>query len=506
MAKQIRRELIQPGFCLPGALCDASGRQLLPRGTFLTQGNIAKLGARVITGLYRGSDWPDDDVTGSRELDQADRCPKSMAGRESRATTGAFEPPQRSDRDTVSVASLRAGICLSQEIYDEAGVLLLAAGTTITPRFLHLLQQRGIVSVRLRRGWGAVADRADPPRMQRLDRLLAVELSKHQPLCLGGPADRPQLPLDDLWVEARRGLERHVRATAALADICETSQAGRTSSSDEMGTLVGQFADMLTLDCELLIMIVSMQRTLGEYLFDHCVNVALLSMSIASQLGLRRERLMTIGLGGVFQDVGMLGVPSDIRLAPRELEPDEQAEIEQHPVYTLDYLERVRGLPVEARFIGYQAHERTDGSGYPRRRSATTTHPFAKVVALADAYAAMTRPRPYRPARRPHDAVKEILVEGSHNRFDRTVVRGFLDAVSAFPVGSRVELTGGVQGLVVRANPGAHTRPVVAVIDAEGNLTGQTIDLSKETRLEVVAAGDSHEQVETGLSREAWPV
>lgn len=394
------------------------------------------------------------------------------------------------DKDGISVESLRPGMRLAHDIYDRAGVLLLVAGSEITPRFLRLLDQRGIRLVRPRAA-GLLQKTAAPAEIgkaRQLDDLLAAELGKQGPMGSGDPVERPRLPLEALWVEAARGLQRHVGMTAVLADICETSQSGQTSSSDKMRSLVGEFVDMLTLDCELLVTVASMQKTLGEYLFDHCVNVALLSMSVAAQLGMSREQTTAIGMGAILQDVGMLRVPRTIRLAPRRLTSQERAEIQRHPLYTLDYLERIRGLPPEAGFIGYQAHERNDASGYPRGRSAAIIHPYAKIVGLADVYTAMTRPRPYRPAILPHEAVKQILVNTRRNRFDRTVVRAFLDAVSAFPIGSLIELKQGVRGQVVRANPGAHTRPIIVLVGPDGNPTDSVIDLSKETHLEVVRA------------------
>ena len=141
-----------------------------------------------------------------------------------------------------------------------------------------------------------------------------------------------------------------------------------------------------------------------------------------------------------------------------------------------------------ATFIGYQVHERTNGSGYPRRRSAMTIHRFAKIVAIADVFSAMTRPRPYRPAILPHEAVKQILVDGSHNKLDRTLLRAFLDCVSAFPIGSVVELNNGLKGNVLRATPGLHTRPVIEELDVQERQTGNIIDLSDETHLTVIRA------------------
>jgi HD-GYP domain-containing protein (c-di-GMP phosphodiesterase class II) len=328
----------------------------------------------------------------------------------------------------------------------------------------------------------------DPVKANEIDELIAVELAKLGPLGAGAPVQRPALSVDDLQSEARRGLEKYASTSTELADMSEALRTGHTISADRMQELVGEFCDLLTLDRDLLATIVSMRHTLGEYLFDHCMNVALLSMSMAAQLGVDREQILAIGLGCVLQDVGMLRVPERIRLAPRDLTSDEWMEILHHPVHTLDALERIRGLPAAARFVGYQVHERTDGTGYPRARSTMTTHPFAKIAAVADVYAAMIGPRPHRDAILPHKAVKELLLDVGRGKFDRAIARAFLDTVSAYPIGSLVELSKGVVGKVIRANPGAHTQPVVLALEADGTSTDWVIDVAKETRVKVVRA------------------
>lgn len=415
----------------------------------------------------------------------------SAAG-DGEAAAGGARTPQVLSRfvnDFVSISLLRAGMRISHDIYDQSGVLLLAAGIEITPRFLYLLQQRQIRFVRLQ---PARRQKAGEPGIRRLREPRPIEADGSPPASEAAGA-RPQLPPAELWHEARRGLQKHIGASCVLAGIADSLQNGQPASGDEMRELVADFADMLTLDADLLATVVSMQQVLGEYLFDHCVNVSLLSMAIGNRLGLSREHILEIGLGGVFQDIGMLRVPRRIRLAPRRLTPDEWREIRFHPVYTLDCLERVRGLTATAKFIGYQAHERLDGSGYPRGRSAITTHPFAKIIAVADAYAAMTRPRPHRAPIPPHQAVRQLLVEGSQGRLDRSLLRAFLDAMSVTPVGSLVELSNGLIARVLRANPGLHTRPVLVVTHVDGSPTDEVLDLSKMSEVKVVRALDGGE-------------
>jgi len=151
-------------------------------------------------------------------------------------------------------------------------------------------------------------------------------------------------------------------------------------------------------------------------------------------------------------------------------------------------LAELPGLPTGARFIAYQAHERGNGSGYPRNRTRRQIHRFAQVVAIADAYAAMTSTRPYRPATSPYEAVTRLLYEGTEERFDRELLRAFLDTVALFPIGSRVELSDGTAARVLRANPGLHTRPVVEEVTADFHPTGNVLDLSEENAPCVVRA------------------
>lgn len=184
----------------------------------------------------------------------------------------------------------------------------------------------------------------------------------------------------------------------------------------------------------------------------------------------------------------MLRIPGQIRLAPRKLTPRERREIDKHPLYTLEMLEGVRGLPDIIKVIGYQSHERADGSGYPNQTMGEVLHPYSMIVAIADMFTAMTRPRPYRPAVMPYEAARTILISGSAHKFDLQIVRAFLDAMSLFPVGSIVQLNDGNRARVVRANPDFHTKPVIELLDHDDKLTNQIIDLSNEPELKVISA------------------
>ncbi len=248
------------------------------------------------------------------------------------------------------------------------------------------------------------------------------------------------------------------------------------------------FMEMLTSDSSLLPAITRMKLTPGEYLYQHSLNVALLSMSAAARLGVRKEILLEIGMGAFLQDVGMLEMPEEIRMAPRPLTPEERMLVAEHPHYTLDYLQGIEGLGSISLVICYQAHERANGAGYPHNRPRREIHPYARLVSAADVYTAISSHRPYRPAQAPYEAIVTVLRETGSNLFDRDVIRNLLDCISLFPIGSYVRLSNGQYAKVLRANADQHTKPVIVPLNADGSECDYEIDLARTNYATIVAA------------------
>jgi HD-GYP domain-containing protein (c-di-GMP phosphodiesterase class II) len=174
--------------------------------------------------------------------------------------------------------------------------------------------------------------------------------------------------------------------------------------------------------------------------------------------------------------------------------------VAQHPIHTLNYLEGISGISQHTLMIAYQSHERGDCSGYPRGRHRSLIHPFARLVAVADTFAAIVAHRPHRNARGAYEAMHILLKEGAHDRFDREVLRALLDCLSLFPIGSYVRLSTGDVARVLRANPGLHTKPVVIPLNPDGPESGTEIDLSREEHVRIVQALRDEHDVECALA------
>jgi HD-GYP domain-containing protein (c-di-GMP phosphodiesterase class II) len=113
--------------------------------------------------------------------------------------------------------------------------------------------------------------------------------------------------------------------------------------------------------------------------------------------------------------------------------------------------------------VARHEQERQDGSGYPQGLKGDQIHEHAKVVGLADVYESLTHKRSYQKIRVPLDAVKEIVTTNRH-MFPTRILKGLIQGLSTFPVGSLVRLNSKEIVRVVATNPAFPMRPVVEII------------------------------------------
>ncbi|MET9772789.1 HD-GYP domain-containing protein [Streptomyces sp. NPDC006367] len=143
------------------------------------------------------------------------------------------------------------------------------------------------------------------------------------------------------------------------------------------------------------------------YTRGHSERVGHAAMMIARELGLDDERVETLRFAGILHDVGKLGVPTRLLRKDGPLTPEERRVLELHPEYGHEMVRGIRFLG-EARAAVLHHHERLDGSGYPYGLAGGQIPESARVVAVADAFDAMTSTRSYSRARPVEAAVAEL--------------------------------------------------------------------------------------------------
>ena len=163
----------------------------------------------------------------------------------------------------------------------------------------------------------------------------------------------------------------------------------------------------------------------SPYVAGHSRGVANLAGEAARVSGQTADAISTLRRAGLIHDLGRLGVSNAIWDKPGPLSQAEFERVRLHPYLTDRMLARVSVLG-PSREIAARHHERLDGSGYPRNLTAASLTPSDRLLAAADAYHAMTEPRPHRAPLDPDQAFRDLRSEVTVGRLDGTAVDAVL--------------------------------------------------------------------------------
>ena len=224
---------------------------------------------------------------------------------------------------------------------------------------------------------------------------------------------------DRLRDAVMRGIEWHRAA-------CE-SRRWREALQGEMEARRARLADALRAlridDDATLDAMLSMLTLSDREAYAHAYRVAALAVSVARALSLPDEEVPALERAALLHDLGKLAVPEAVLRKPAPLTEEEQLLIRRHPVIGADLIRAVPYLAESADLV-CAAQERMDGLGYPHGVRASELPVGARIIAVADAFDAMTRPRVFRDAISPDDALLE-LNRCAGVQFDRVVVDAF---------------------------------------------------------------------------------
>ncbi|MFQ5594312.1 MAG: HD-GYP domain-containing protein, partial [Anaerolineae bacterium] len=161
--------------------------------------------------------------------------------------------------------------------------------------------------------------------------------------------------------------------------------------------------------------------------YQHSQRVAKLAKAVAEQMDLPPDDAETIHLAARIHDLGKVGIPDAILFNPGDLSNGEYDTIKEHPIISANIVESF-ALFDEGRDMIKHHHERHNGKGYPDRLAAEEIPLGARIIAVADAYDAMTSDRPYR-AGLSHEVAVQRIIEERGEQFDPQVVDAFLEVV-----------------------------------------------------------------------------
>jgi HD-GYP domain-containing protein (c-di-GMP phosphodiesterase class II) len=360
------------------------------------------------------------------------------------------------------ISLCRPGMILSKTIYNDDGMVLLAEGMEMTTSLIKRLKQCGISFVYIK----------DP-------RLEGIEV--------------PELITEDT--------QRRAIAAVRTAFKEFSEQPGRRQSvtypyvGRSMRAMMSTIMDDLSRNRDGMIMLMNM-HSMDHYLYSHSLNVCVYSTLLGMAHGYNNEELMTLGLGAMLHDIGKTQIPMELLTRHGAVSAGEFEEVKRHTERGYHLLKDEPNIPLLAAHCAFQHHERLNGSGYPRGIKDDEIHDYAKLIAIADSYDAMTSHRVYRDAMMPHEAV-EALYAGSGTLYDTSMLKLFRDKVAIYPIGVGVRLSTGQSAVVVDINSTYAQRPIVRVLtDEEGRDLREPYDMDLSKHLSVMVAPIEFERQE----------
>jgi HD-GYP domain-containing protein (c-di-GMP phosphodiesterase class II) len=421
---------------------------------------------------------------------------------------------------TIDVSSLKPGTMLRTPILEDGGdrdVLLLAAGTRITDKVLVLLRSRGVSRVRVHpsevsrltgAGEGSSpAEEAVRRAGMQEERQSNRRFGYKSDSFVNRVASHGTMIFDKQTTgEFSKNFKSSVTQVESLFDsllVGDVADAGKVAAvSSESLVKISENLD--------LFVAMGLKPATDKYPCKHSLQTGMLAMSIGTILGLTPDELVELGIGCLIHDAGILHVDHNVFSANKRLSAIEFSEITKHPIISYDLMRDVADIPNGSRMVAYQMHERCNGSGYPRQRQGTQIHPLAKIASVADTFIALVSPRPHRPGMLPYRAMEQMICDTHRGLYDPEVVRGLLQTVSLFPIGSFVEVSDGRVGKVVRSNYDSYTSPVVEIWtpDAVQRRT-EIVNLKVEQGLNIVKAVPELElpscaQSDTSFEEDNW--
>ncbi|MCQ2241807.1 HD-GYP domain-containing protein [Treponema sp.] len=199
-----------------------------------------------------------------------------------------------------------------------------------------------------------------------------------------------------------------------------------------------------------------------NFLISHSMRTAVLAIVIGMQLNMPYEKLIELGVASILHEIGQIRLPPQLYMNDKPLTPAEKAQMATHTVVGYNIVKQA-GFPLTIQLGVLDHHERETGTGYPRKLTGASISTYAKIIAVACSYEAITAPRHFKEARTTYEGMIEMLKNSNH-LYDDTVVKALLYSVSLYPIGAYVYLANGKVAQVVDVSPSSPKNPIVKII------------------------------------------
>ncbi|MCM1988144.1 HD-GYP domain-containing protein [Oceanirhabdus seepicola] len=340
---------------------------------------------------------------------------------------------------------LRPGMILAQNLVID-NVKLLVTGAKLTQKMIDkIISLQPFMDVYVYKALekGALAER--PTEVYNKDSYKYANLSETRRV----QAQKLEKSVDDFTKEMK-GVFKCISIDEKI-DVDDVRKYSKT--------IIEEFGDY---DYDLLIKNLLFDKGVDEYLYSHSINVSILSSMIGKWMGIEGRELLLLTYSALLHDIGKTVIDQKVLNKPSALTKKEFDEIKKHSEYGYKIVKKSQFLDPSVGMGVLMHHERIDGSGYPLGLKGDKIHKFAKIIAVADEFDAMTSNKVYSSKKSPFLCLEE-LQSVAWNQLDGDVCAAFLKHLTTVYTGEYVRLNNGKVGKIVKLDMFNISKPLINV-------------------------------------------
>lgn len=333
----------------------------------------------------------------------------------------------------IPIECVRDQSILAKTLYDNSGNILVNKGVTLTPQVIKKLRELDIWSVYIEDEYSSseIRDIIKPEFRQK-----SITFIK------------------EAFVNIKK-----IVMSESTKDNAENDNLEYINS---LKNIAEELVDNVDSNEQIMLSLVDI-KSFDNYMYQHSINVAVISVTIGIAFKMKKEELLDLAEGALLHDIGKIYIPKDIYQKNNELTKEERELYDSHPMKGYEYVKKEFEVDENVLNIILQHHERVDGNGFPNRLKENEISKFAKIISVADCYDYLTSDTVHTRAIPAADAL-EFIMAHINTLFDYEVVLMFSKILIAYPAGTIVKLSNGDIAVVESTPENYPLRPEVKII------------------------------------------
>lgn len=340
----------------------------------------------------------------------------------------------------VPVNCITAETVLAKTIYNENGNVLLRKGTTITPSLLDKIKTAEVSTIYIDDGYVT----------EEIEDVIKPEL-RHKAV----------KTIKETFKTIEEDIQKSMDITRKLDR--RLKQKIMSKYVEKLKGITDAIIEDILNSHHLLVNMIDIKH-LGDYAYEHALNVAILSLITGIELRLSKHELFTLFTGAVLHDIGKVFLDPEIIDLGDDMDEGSELLYKEHALDGYNYVKENKGFSATAKIVILQHHEHMDGTGFPNGTHDEAIHKNARIVAICNTYDKMTSDSKNSPSVPANEAI-EYIMGNAGSKFDFDIVSTFVRKINPYPVGTLVDLSNHTSAVVVDTNVDFPLRPIVQVIE-----------------------------------------